>query len=143
MKMSRNYTSSLPDGAIARINFNRSPAWLRLLSLTPMADSLAYSIALDRGLGEIWPQDHEVEIEKSLSDLGWAIHEKPMSDYELFLEGAVAYFRPRTSKTIKSYWLPKVFSPLPLTSWGREERSRRFVHISNGTYTEYKKQRMS
>ena len=141
--MKRSAIFSLPDGMIARINFNKSPGWLRLLSLTPIMDAYAYSLALNRGLGEIWPIDNKTAIEKSYSEIGWVIHEKPMSDYELFLEGAVAHFRPRTSKTIKSYWLPKVFSPLPLTSWGREERSRRFVHISNGTYMEYKKQRMS
>ena len=86
----------------------------------------------------MWPVDEMTGIDKELLSEGWIIKDEPMSDYERYLIGSLAQLKAPSRKTLHNYWLPKVFAPLPLSAWGRQERFRRAVHISNGTYGDYK-----
>ena len=117
----------LPDNCSVEFVFEEGPTWLKALALTPFFDRFAYPTAVKRGLGILWCTAlSEVEIQ-TLESLGWKVQRRDKNIEEKFFEGS---FAPLTSNSKHQH-----FRSISLTRWGRQMAMRKFVHKTNGTYS--------
>ena len=151
--MSKRVWSHALNNFSTEYNFHRGPYWLRVLARLPVLDRFAYPIAVEKGLGEIWPAIEGSQLPDDFERGNWIIHEAPKDDFERWVEGSLAFLTQKKKSSLTRFLLTRrtihitgnlvifwhVLPRFSLTRYGSHIKFQRDIHRLNGTYKDYKR----